>query len=399
MVKRTRKIGLGVMGFADLLFQMKIPYNSDEAIVIAQEIMKHIKTVSHGESMYWATKKEPFPAWKDSVFAEKGMPMRNAAVTTVAPTGTISMLADCSGGIEPVFNLVYTKIAMDNTRFKTVNKWFLKAMDDCGVSVDDNLIERIEIDGSVQDIDEVPEEIKKVFVTTKDIAVKWHVALQSAFQGYVDASISKTVNLPNEATQEDVKDAFILAHGLNCKGVTIYRDGSREKQVLNNKKKVNSMTSLPVLRQRPLVTKGITHRVETGVGKLYVTLNQDDIGPCEVFCNIGKSGSQNHSYTEAMGRLISLALRSNIPPKLIIDELLGIAGTSISWDNGEKILSVPDAIGKVLNRHINGTFHNIPKLKKFDNYIDDNDSLCPNCGSQLRHVEGCVSCSCGYSRC
>jgi ribonucleoside-diphosphate reductase alpha chain len=389
--KANRKIGLGVMGWADMLVQLKIPYNSHQAVMLAEKVMGFIHEKSHQSSSELAKERGNFPNWKRSVFRERQTPMRNSTVTTIAPAGTISIIAGCSSGIEPLFAVSYIRTVMDNTKMVETNPYFEKEAKEKGF-FSELLMEKMAESGSVQDFEEIPEEIKKIFVTSHDVAGEWHVRHQAAFQKFTDNAVSKTINLPNQATVEDVEKAYTLAYKLGCKGVTIYRDGSREAQVLATKKEKKEEGKI-VPKDRPTTLQGITDKIKTGYGNLYVTINTLDGKPFEVFAQIGKSGYSTMADTEAICRLISLALRSGIPVKKIIEQLFGIGGASQVFQEGGLIMSIPDAIAKVLKKHF-GTDHNA------NHDIDLTYEFCPDCGSKLDHESGCVVCSqCGFSKC
>ncbi|MGC9046100.1 MAG: vitamin B12-dependent ribonucleotide reductase, partial [Thermodesulfovibrio sp.] len=323
--KANRKIGLGVMGWADMLVQLKIPYNSKEALSLAEELMKFILQEGRNASQELAKERGTFPNYPKSIYYGK-MPLRNATITTVAPTGTLSIIAGCSSGIEPLFAICFARNVMDGTRLVEVNSYFRKEMEKLGLW-SDALAEKIAETGSIQEIKEIPEEIKKIFVTAHEISPSEHIRMQAAFQQYVDNAVSKTVNLPNHATEEDVREVYLLAYRLGCKGVTVYRDGSRQGQVIQKTK--TEAQSIPLTlkpRKRPEVLKGVTRLMKTGCGNLYVTINKDEESkPFEVFTNIGKAGGCAASQAEAIGRLISLALRSGIEPEEIIKQLKGIS--------------------------------------------------------------------------
>jgi len=426
-VNKNRKIGLGVMGFADVLFQLGIPYNSDDAIKLSDTIMQFIYNESKSQSEKMATERGTFPAWENSRYAEKNIKVRNASFLTIAPTGSISMIADCSSGIEPIFSLVFTKRVMDNTDFLYVNPHFENACKKAGI-YSDELMKEVAQNGTIQNMEEIPENIRKVFVTAHDISPIQHILIQSSFQKWVDAAVSKTCNFPSSATVANVKDAYWLAYETNCKGITIYRDGSRTEQVLyvGDKKdqKVETEKELPPKKEngspihprlRPQTTAGVTRRIRTGQGSLYVTINEDSKGLSEIFTNIGKAGSQAQVESEAISRLISLALRSGIDPIDIIKQLKGIGGPSPIWENGIRILSTPDAIAKALEWYMEENFKKSTILKassekeiitvkeESDSPVSDNKKMittCPDCGCNLYHESGCVSCpSCGFSKC
>jgi len=438
MVKKTRKIGLGVMGFADILFQMKIPYDSEEALKIADELMKFIYTRAKDVSATLGTTRGTFPTWNESIYFPDGPKFRNSTCITIAPTGTISMIADCSSGIEPVFSLVFTKKVMDGTELLYANPYFEQACRDANI-YSEELMRRVITQGTIQNIEEIPKEIKRIFVTAHDISPEWHVRMQAAFQKWVDAAVSKTCNFPKSASVQDVLDAYWLAYEAGCKGITIYRDGSRENQVLY----VGDQTAQPQAAQvippqtldqpvhpriRPPETHGTTKRVRTGNGTLYITINEDECGLCEIFTNIGKAGSQAQVESEAISRLISLALRSGIDARDVVKQLKGIGGPSPVWENGTQILSTPDAIAKALEWYLDeregkkkvpGTQPNfslydvdgpaamrIPveavTIGKPATKGDNKKTIttCPECGSTVYHESGCLTCpNCGFSKC
>lgn len=439
--KRTRKIGLGVMGIADLFFQLKVRYDSDEGMELSEKIMKRIANVSHEESEKIGSIRGSFPAFKGSVWDKKSIKhMRNAATITIAPTGTISMMATASSGIEPIFALVYTKTVMDGTELVEVNRYFKQALENAGV-YSDELLRRIATEGSCQNFKEVPEDIRNVFVTASDISPEWHVKIQAAFQKYTDNAISKTINFPNSATVEDVEKAYLLSYKLNCKGITVYRDGSRNVQVIttgtaeDKKKNEDTQTILAtgariIPRERPDVVHGSTYKIKTAYGKLYVTINNDETGaPFEIFSHLGKAGGFFAAKAEAITRLMSLALRSGIDPEEIIEQLKGIRGPTPTWgEDGKMILSLPDAIAQILDKHIHREQPNLnldfktPDImpvseEKIAESVQMADGFstqqkeksiadigeapaCPECSGMLEFTEGCLKCPlCGYSKC
>jgi ribonucleoside-diphosphate reductase alpha chain len=415
MTKANRKIGLGVMGFADLLYMLGIPYRSSEALKAGEEIMKFIQEKAHEESLELGKRKGPFPNIDKSVF--RGTTRRNAVVTTIAPTGSISMIADTSSGIEPNFSLVYMKNVMGGEKLLYVNKYLQEAAESLGFWSEE-LFEKLSKSRSLKDFTEIPEHIRDIFDTTFDVPPEHHVKIQASFQKYVEDAVSKTINLPNNATVEDVAKIYILAYDLGCKGITVYRDGSRPGQVLQvpgeRKRKPGVLTPRP----RPSVTRGKTFKMLTEMGSLYITINEDDFGLFEIFVHLGKSGSSSMAFTEAIGRLISLALRSGVSPKAIIKQLKSIKSTSpVRQENGDVVFSVPDAIAKALERYIqggkqlellnrnNGVLTFIPSLstpsKTNGNVQDEIEAdLCPECGGVLVYLEGCFMCrDCGYTKC
>jgi len=390
MSKGNRKIGLGVMGFADMLIQLGIPYDSPQAVEVSEKIMGFIESESRLASEQLAGERGNFPNFIGSVFdrPDKNISgMRNATTTTVAPTGTISIIAGTSSGIEPLFAVSYYRTVLDGTQLVEVNPFFKKMVKEKGL-YSPRLMEQIAQEGSIRNIPDIPEEIKALFVTSHDISPECHIQIQAAFQKYTDNAVSKTINFPHEATPEDVQNAYLTAYHQGCKGVTIYRYGSRETQVLNLNKYTESSTINP--RPRPPRTLGITERISTGCGKLYVTINSDEKGICEVFAQMGKTGGCASSQIEATGRLISLALRSGVSLPSILKQISGIRCPSPTWGNGHQVLSCPDAISRVI---INYT----------QTKIEDDDRImgsCPDCGGQVVHENGCLTChSCGFSRC
>jgi ribonucleoside-diphosphate reductase alpha chain len=420
MTKANRKIGLGVMGFADLLLKLAIPYNSEDALKVAEDVMSFIQKEGRKMSQELAEIRGEFPNFKDSIYNTNGKKMRNATITTIAPTGTISMIAGCSSGIEPLFAITYIKNVLDNTPLIECNQFFIEIAKQEGF-YSDKLIEKISKTGRVSDIPEVPERWRRVFVTAHEITPEWHVRMQAAFQKYTDNAVSKTVNFPKHATKEDVAKVYIQAYKLGCKGVTVYRDGSRDEQVLNINKvnkedaqnieqKINTKLTP---RPRPEAIRGVTRRMTTGCGNLYVTINCDEIGPFEVFTSMGKAGGCATSQAEAIGRLISLALRAGVDPEHIVKQLAGVRCPVPAWEKGSMILSCADAISKALklflDEHANGASieegSNEAKLHSEKKPLTlpvttDGFRPCPHCGSPLVFEEGCYNCkSCGYSKC
>ena len=429
MTHANRRIGLGLMGFADMLYAMRIPYDSDDAIALGREVMEFIQKEARQMSDELALERSPFPNWEGSIFDH---PTRNATVTTIAPTGTISMIADTSGGVEPNFALVYVKRVMDDDRLLYVNRWFEEAAISGGF-YSRELMEKIAAGAHLNDLPEIPDEAKRVFVTAHEITPEWHVRMQAAFQEFCENAVSKTINFPNSATVDDVKRAYLLAWRLKCKGITIYRDGSRITQVMN----VGSALAQPAEttageaaeapaarylkpRVRPPITFGYTESIRTGEGTLFVTINEDEHGLCEVFASIGKSGGNAASQSEAIGRLISLALRAGVDPREIVKQLKGISGPNPIWQEGELIRSTPDAIGRAIERYLEHknkkqaelplpdmparpaeapTLQSEQPQITFANGFEVKE-LCPDCQSPVVYEEGCLVCRhCGYSKC
>ncbi len=391
--RKNRKIGLGVMGFADLLIDLGIPYNSDDAVITAERLMKFIQDKSKEASEELAKQRGNFPNWEFSIYAKENRPMRNATTTTIAPTGSISMIADASSGIEPIFALAYYKQVLDGKKLPYVYERLFNVLKDRGIYTEALADKIIDNRGSLKGIDEIPEDIKRVFVTAMDIDYKSHIDIQAAFQKYTDNAVSKTINMANSVTVDDVKEAYNYAYKKGLKGITVYRDGSRQEQVLVVPKKeqdkaIESFTRPPVLH-------GFTEKVKTSRGTLYVTVNTVEGKPIEVFANIGKSGGDISALSEAIGRLISIALQNGVHVKSIINTLISITGAQPIWNNGRLIKSVPDAIAQILRDHF---LNNSGKERLEPKRVVGEE--CPECGSPLEIVEGCAVCrNCGYSRC
>ncbi|NQU95098.1 MAG: vitamin B12-dependent ribonucleotide reductase [Candidatus Omnitrophica bacterium] len=437
MTRSNRKIGLGVMGFADMLIKLGVKYNSEEGIIIAEKVMKFILDRATDASLGLAKERGVFPNFEKSIYAKKkNMRLRNATLTTIAPTGSIGIISGCSSGIEPLFALSYVKKILDNERFLEVHPYFEKIAKEKGF-YSTELMEKVAGVGSIKDIEEIPADVREVFVTSFDISPSWHIRMQAAFQKYTHNAVSKTVNFPNKSTEKDIKEVYTLACKTGCKGVTVYRDGSRQEQVLNieKKKEVPALEeeaiSKIVPRPRPNVTHGTTTKIATGCGNLYVTINEDEADlPFEVFMQMGKAGGCAMSQLEAIGRLLSLALRSGIEISSIIEQLRGIRCPSPSWEKGGRIFSCSDAIARVIERRLikakqkqtpekelpsgegvplsedKGTIEKaagsdngnvkLASEKKTGNIV----GVCPDCGGSLWHVEGCMVCrACGYSKC
>jgi len=361
MTRANRRIGLGLMGWADLLLKKKIRYDSPAALTLAEKVISFIRQTADRESEKLGELKGNFPNIDLSIY--KGKKRRNATVLTIAPTGTISRLAGCSSSIEPIF------------AFEFVSKI---------------------LDGEIKDVHPLYEEWKKeypdeplpdYFVTAHDIPYEGHIRMQAAFQKYVDNSVSKTINLPNQATFEDVEKAYLLAYDLGTKGITIYRDGSKAEQVLYAGT-IAKQKLIP--RERPVSLPSITDKIKTGLGNLYVTITFLNNKPFEVFTSIGKSGYSTMADAEAIGRLISLALRSGVDPKEVILQLKGIGGSEPVFTEGGLVQSIPDAVAKVLERHLGEV-----KENKRD-FLKD---TCPLCGATLPDEKCPVCPNCGWTRC
>lgn len=361
MTRANRRIGLGIMGWADLLLKKKIRYDSPEALALAEKVISFMRQTADRESEKLGELKGNFPNIDLSIY--KGKKRRNATVLTIAPTGTISRLAGCSSSIEPIF------------AFEFVSKI---------------------LDGEIKDVHPLYEEWKKehpeeplpdYFVTAHNIPYEGHIRMQAAFQKYVDNSVSKTINLPNQATFEDVEKAYLLAYDLGTKGITIYRDGSKAEQVLYAGTAAKQKL---IPRERPVSLPSITDKIKTGLGNLYVTITFLDNKPFEVFTSIGKSGYSTMADAEAIGRLISLALRSGVDPKEVILQLKGIGGSEPIFTEGGLVQSIPDAVAKVLERHLGEVKENRRDFLK---------DTCPMCGATLPDEKCPVCPNCGWTRC
>jgi len=437
MSKTTRRIGLGVMGFSDLLIEMGVRYDSEEGLELAEQVMGRVNHETSLASSELSQIRGTFPAWEDSAYSTEGpfgeaRPMRNSAPTTIAPTGTISIIAGASSGIEPLFALSYVRNVMDNTRLVEVNPYFEAVARREGFYTEE-LMEQLAETGSLETLD-VPEWVKEVFRTSHDINPEWHVRMQAAFQRHTDNSVSKTINFPHDATLGDVANAYTMAYELGCKGITVYRDGSKSGQVLSTggtgkQEASDSGTELAELlgagqsgfqtpRRRPQSIRGVTERVRTGHGNMYVTINFDEEGtPFEVFGNLGKAGGCDSAQLEAISRLVSLALRSGLDPKIVIEQLRGITCCP-AWDEGTLVRSGPDAVALAMERQT-GEAAALPiqsgsngvQIKLLGEGAQGNGNgsnghsyqparKCPDCNTPVIYQEGCLMCvSCGWNKC
>lgn len=432
LVKGNRKIGLGIMGWADMLFKLGIPYNSEEAVKLAEKTMEKINTYALEASKELAEKRGVFPNWDKSKYKKKGIKLRNATRTTIAPTGTISIIAGASSGIEPIFALAFYRTVLDNNvlvEFHPYFKEYIKQMPFYNKKFEEELAKV----GHLSDFDYIPDNIKKLFVTSHEISPEWHVKMQAAFQKNTDNAVSKTINFPEHASVNDIKKSFLLAYELKCKGLTVYRDKSREGVLhlgtKSDTKKQENEEKIRKPRKRPAITTGRTIKMETGCGHLYVTINEDENGLVELFATMGKAGGCAASQIEAISRLISLALRSNLDPQSIIRQLKGIRCPNPSpfFLGTQRTFSCADAIAKALEIYIdekdqlfkdsnlslkpkldiNIKSNSEPKLQqvKFEYKNDENNNkeiagVCPECGSPLYYSEGCATCyNCGFSKC
>ena len=433
MSKKTRRIGMGIMGFSDLLVQLGIRYDSEEALELGAEVMRRIQEETYKASMELAEKRGPFPAWEGSIYNKPGQVrrMRNSAPVTIAPTGTISIISGASSGIEPLFALSYVRNVMDNTRLVEGNPYFEAVARHEGF-YSPELMEQLAQTGSLSHLEgelNVPEWVKDVFRTSHDITPEWHVRMQAAFQKHTDNSVSKTINFPSEATIADVAQAYRLAYETGCKGITVYRDGSKAGQVLSTGETGSTSEAAaeagalvePVPahrepRERPRQIHGVTERVRTGHGNMYVTINfEEENVPFEVFSTLGKAGGCDSAQLEAISRLVSLALRSGISAQEVVTQLKGITCCP-AWDQGTLVRSGPDAVALALERCISGDTESveaaepesvqlkfIPQPAHLEEKVNGADHVgrkCPDCNGTLFFQEGCLICaSCGFSTC
>lgn len=414
----NRKIGLGIMGFADILYQLRIPYNSKQAIDLAAKIMKFITEAAQDYSKVLGREKGNFPNINNSVFWENGGQVfrRNATCTTIAPTGTLSMIADVSSGIEPNFSLAYTKTVIDGTPFRYVNRPFLEFIKQYyPADQHKGILDYVEKTGTCQGAPFLSPFAQSLFVTSRDLQAMDHVAMQAAFQQFTDNAVSKTINFANQVTVEELENAIINAYELGCKGLTCYRDGSRSSQpIKTGTKDKPADTVVPVLERRPVELSGVTRQIRTGCGTMFVTVNVKDGHIYEVFLKAGSSGGCA-AFTEETARLISIGLRYGISVDEIIDQLQSAKCTHfLQQAVRNKNLtgkSCPDAVGRVL-KDTQAKLTGKPAKPK--DPIVDTDTLyaegapyetctvyhCPECGAELQEQEGCLTChSCGYSKC
>lgn len=402
MTMGNRKIGLGVMGWADMLIQLGIPYDTEEAVDLAGKVMGFINDQGHTASQALAKTRGVFPNFKGSLYDKKDAPqIRNATVTTIAPTGTISIMANASSGVEPLFAVSYVRQVMDNDILVEVHPLFEAIAKERGF-YSPELMQKIAEHGTLKDLQEIPEDIRNLFVTAHDISPDVHIRMQAAFQKHTDNAVSKTVNFSNGATVQDVARVYELAYKLDCKGVTIYRDGSRDQQVLSVAKKEQPATPAAPdkdkstsKRERPKVLKGWTYQMQTGCGPLYITVNEDNTGLFELFTTMGKAGGCAASQSEAIGRMVSLAWRSGLQARQVIKQLQGISCHSPSGFGENKVLSCADAVAKAIQAHMSANGGKVQHAKRV--FLK---GACPDCGGIVEHEGGCAVCRlCGYSEC
>ena len=430
MSRDTRRIGVGIMGYADILIQLGIPYDSDQALDLAGDVMRFIQQKTHEASGLLAGARGCFPAWEGSIYGPDGQNklMRNSAPVTIAPTGTISIIAGASSGIEPLFALSYVRDVMDHTKLVEANP-YLEAVARHEGFYSEELMEQLARTGSLKDTD-VPDWVKDVFQVSQDIPPLAHVKMQAAFQHHTDNSVSKTINFPHEATVEDVREAYLAAYDTNCKGITVYRDGSKSQQVLStgqtgSASEEGGSDRKPRAQERPREVHGVTEKIRTGHGNLYITTNFDLEGrPFEVFTTLGKAGGCDSAQLEAISRLASLALRSNVDIEEIIYNLKGITCCPF-YDNGTRIYSAPDAVAVSLSRQNQklrtpgtGVYpegdtqayqpalvpapDNREQVRELRRRGLETAPRCPDCNTRVEFKEGCMSCpdpGCGWNKC
>ena len=442
MTKANRKIGLGVMGFSRMLIRLGIPYDSPKALKEAAQVMEMISATALESSIALANSRGPFPNWTRSIYKDSppGRAPRNAARTTIAPTGTISIMANAASGIEPIYALCYWRNVLDGERLLEIDPLFLEIAKRENFATDE-VMEKIAERGSCQGIEAIPKNIQRLFVTSHDISLEWHIKMQAAFQKHTDNAVSKTVNLPADASREDVEKAFIMAYELGCKGVTVYRYGSRDPVLslgrpsgMDESETEKDADGKAYIQPRSRGEKlsGTTSLSSIGCGKLYVTVNSDDKGICEVFTSTGRSGGCP-SQSEALGRVISVALRGGMDPEALINQLKGIRCYSAIRNSAKsgKATSCPSAIAKAIETIIKGkgdaeeketkSGKAYPQKKQSKSHAatEVSDStptelarqkaeeksalakgICPDCRSPIEYEGGCVVCrSCGFSKC
>ncbi|APG27090.1 ribonucleoside-diphosphate reductase, adenosylcobalamin-dependent [Syntrophotalea acetylenivorans] len=404
MTRANRKIGLGIMGWADMLVLLKLSYSDSEAVELAEQLMDFITRESREASRQLAKERGSFPNFTGSSYDLAGEKvLRNATCTTIAPTGTISIIANSSSGIEPIFAVSYVRQVLDNDVLVEVHPLFEKIAKERGF-YSAELMKDIAEHGTIQDFDQIPADVRRIFVTAHDITPEDHIRMQAAFQKHTDNAVSKTVNFPHDATRDQVAEVYLMAYQQGCKGVTIYRDGSRDMQVLSVAKGSEPQAAPDVptesrksgrKRERPRALTGSTYQMETGCGPLYVTINRDDSGLFELFTTMGKAGGCAASQCEAIGRLVSLAWRSGGQARQTIKQLIGITCHKPAGFGANRVTSCADAVAKAIQMHM---------LSETDDesavLYNANSGACPDCGGPVEHEGGCCVChACGYSEC
>jgi len=392
---RNRRIGLGIMGFAYMLILLGIRYGSDKSIEMAGKLASFIQKHAHKTSELLAKERGSFPNWKGSLWDLKyHRPMRNASCTTIAPTGSISRIAGTSSGIEPLFSIVTKSRVLEGQEFIQIDSLVERLGTEQGW-LTDKVRDVLSQGVKPKEIPEIPQKLAEVLVTAHEVTPEEHVRIQAAFQKYTDNAVSKTVNLPADATVEDVDKVYRLAFDLGCKGITVYRDGCRNNQVITSAHK-SSQTEVHITspRPRPRKTTGTTIKSKTGCGSLFITLNKDEKGLFEIFTNLGKAGGCP-SQSEATARILSVALRSGVEPEVLIEQLRGIRCLStVTRRRSNKdidVLSCPDAIARAMQDTMG---------QNYEPVITSTINKCPDCSYPLRRESGCNVCdNCGYSKC
>lgn len=442
--RATRKIGLGVMGWADLLYQLRIPYSSTEALSLAESVMSFIQNESHKCSQNMALYKGCFPEWVNSIWHKNNIPMRNAATTTIAPTGTLSVIAGVSSGIEPLFGLYFEKTLVEGVTeggtLTVLNQHLLDYLSSYDEDTINNVITHLKQYGTLRDMDNM-EQLASIFQIASDISPADHIHMQAAFQKYTDNAVSKTINFDNDVTPEEVGRTLLLAYELGCKGVTVYRDGSRSSQPLTKGTKHEDSRNIDTIPneidktlpttnlgsrkiKRPEEVPGVTKKIRTGCGSMFVTTNEYNGEIYEVFLRAGDTGGCA-AFTDATGRLISIALRYGVPIREIIRQLNSVRCDNFRHQTGKDPTlqgkSCPDAVGRVMATMLEkiGKKQNDTTSVCVESEIPEQASLsqstaplttnapvvgafeCPECHElTLHNAEGCIVCvQCGYSRC
>jgi ribonucleoside-diphosphate reductase alpha chain len=425
LVKSNRKVGLGVMGWADLLFRLEVPYDAPEAVALAERVMGFVKEEAWKASMALAQERGPFPnfegslftagnvdhpyfadAWKQACRREnRRVPIRNATVTTIAPTGTLSIVAGTTGGIEPAFSLAFHRQILDGESLLEVHPEFKRTAEARGFYTDD-LLQKVAAAGTVRALPEVPERWRRVFVSARDVSSEAHLRMQAAFQRFTDNAVSKTVNFAPDATEEDVRRVYDLAVSLGVKGVTVYRDGCRAGQPMaltaTTRATVPAGAPAPAKRPVPDEAPGVRYRIPTNLGDAYVTITEDEHGAREIFTNLGKSGSDIQALSEALSRVISTSLGYGVPLEAIAKQLLNITSQPVFHKDGV-VKSLPDGIGQAMLRHLTRGQDPGGELESRVRDVGGlTGALCPECGTPLVFEEGCSGgkCrGCGYANC
>jgi ribonucleoside-diphosphate reductase alpha chain len=390
IVRGNRKVGLGLMGWADLLFRLGVPYDAPQAAALARTLMRFVREEAWKASLQLARERGPFPNYEGSAWTaahpyfSAPAPMRNAMVTCIAPTGTISILAGCSAGIEPLFSLAFVRQILGGERLMEAHPYFQETAEREKFASPE-LLERVAKEGSCRGIEEVPARWREIFASAHDVSPEAHLRMQAAFQEFTDNGVSKTVNFRAEATPDEVRRVYELAIELGVKGVTVYRDQSRPVQPMALAPAAAPGAQRPV----PDAARGARYRYPTNLGNAYIAITDDEKGPREVFTNLGKCGSDISALAEAISRLASTALGYGVPVEEIARQLLDITSQPVPHEDGW-VKSLPDAVGQALLRHVGRSPAAIRRR---------GGNLCPDCGAPLRFEEGCLRCECGYSKC